>query len=163
MKDESAFRSVVFPEPVPPETRMLRRARTMAWSTITISGVMAPTRPRSSIMMGERPKRRIAMIRPSSASGGLIALMRLPAGPQPPVRLLQGHLGGVGGVHPVEEGPVDAELPVLVRAIGRVGPGRRAGRCRRRGLGVGSGSERPLVESGGIFQLHGRVSLVKMR
>ena len=80
MKDESAFRSVVFPEPVPPETRMLRRARTMAWSTITISGVMAPTRQRSSIMRGERPKRRIDMIGPSSASGGMIALTREPSG-----------------------------------------------------------------------------------
>src|SRR5205823_6857107 len=84
-------------------------------------------------------------------------------GPQLALRLIQIHLGEVGEVHPVEQETVDAELQVLVRAIGRVGPGRRAGPCRRRGLGVGNGSERLLVESDPIFQLHGRVSLVNMR
>jgi len=46
------------------------------------------------------------------------------------LRLIQVHLGEVGEVHPIEQETVDAELQVLVRAIGRVAPGRRAGPCR---------------------------------
>ena len=43
MNDDRQLSRVVLPEPVPPETRMFRRARTMARSTVAICGVSEPT------------------------------------------------------------------------------------------------------------------------
>ena len=80
MNEDRQLRSVVFPEPVPPETRMLSRERTMARSTATISGVSVPRRIRSSTVSALRPKRRMESSGPSRASGGMMAFTREPSG-----------------------------------------------------------------------------------
>ena len=71
---------VVLPEPVPPQTRRLSRARTTAWRNSAISVVSVPLRSRSSMVSGWRPKRRMDKTGPSTASGGMIALTREPSG-----------------------------------------------------------------------------------
>ena len=52
MNDERTLSSVVLPEPVPPETKMFRRAFTQASRNSTISGVAVPKRIRSSTVNG---------------------------------------------------------------------------------------------------------------
>ena len=47
MNEDRQFSRVVLPEPVPPEMRMFKRARTMARTTPTISAVIAPMEVRS--------------------------------------------------------------------------------------------------------------------
>ena len=74
------FRNVVLPAPVPPEIRMLMRARTAAASTSSISGEMLFSSTSASAESGPVPKRRIDSAGPSSASGGMIALTREPSG-----------------------------------------------------------------------------------
>ncbi|TMA62126.1 MAG: hypothetical protein E6J68_14670 [Deltaproteobacteria bacterium] len=82
--------------------------------------------------------------------------------PQLVLRLAEVHLGEVGEVDPVEQEAMDAELQVLIGAVGRAAPALRRGPHGDR-LGVRRGCRRPLIESDAILQLHGRVSLVKMR
>ena len=79
MYDDRALSSVVLPLPVPPEMITLIRAWMHAERNATISGVMALLAIRSLISKGRVPKRRIDSSVPSRASGGMIALTRLPS------------------------------------------------------------------------------------
>ncbi len=79
MKAERALSSVVLPLPVPPEITMLIRALTQAERNSTISRVIALCAIRSSTRSGLAPNRRIESRVPSRASGGMIALTRLPS------------------------------------------------------------------------------------
>ena len=74
------FRNVVLPAPVPPETRMLMRARTADDSTSIISAEMLFNCTSWLAASGPVPKRRIDIDGPSSASGGMMALTREPSG-----------------------------------------------------------------------------------
>ena len=64
MKDESTLSVVVLPEPVPPETKMLRRASTHARRKSNISAVAVPNRIRSSTVNGDAENFRIVMTGP---------------------------------------------------------------------------------------------------
>ncbi len=79
MNDERTLSVVVLPEPVPPETKMFRRASTQALRKSNISGVAVPKRIRSSTVNGEAANFRIVMTGPTSESGGMIALTREPS------------------------------------------------------------------------------------
>ena len=70
---------VVLPEPVPPETKMLRRAFTQASRNSNISGVAVPKRTRSSTVYGVAANFRMVMTGPMSDSGGMIAFTREPS------------------------------------------------------------------------------------
>ncbi len=74
------FRRVVLPLPVPPEMSTLTRAWTQADRKRTISGVMDFLATRSAASSGVVPNRRIDISEPSRASGGMMALTRLPSG-----------------------------------------------------------------------------------
>ena len=76
---ESAFSSVVFPEPVPPETSRLRRSPTASVSRSRASGVSEPSSTSRSASGRTVPKRRIESTGPSIASGGMTTLMREPS------------------------------------------------------------------------------------
>jgi hypothetical protein len=52
MNDERTLRVVVLPEPVPPDTKMLRRASTHARRKSNMSAVAVPNRMRSSTVKG---------------------------------------------------------------------------------------------------------------
>ena len=80
MKLESVLRSVVLPEPVPPEMRMFKRPLIAPSKSITISGVKALKFSRSSSFSGLVPKRRMETHGPSNAKGGMMALKREPSG-----------------------------------------------------------------------------------
>ena len=67
------------PLPVPPEISRLRRALTIPSSRVAISWVSAPLAIRRSIVSGSRENLRIESSGPSSAQGGMIALMREPS------------------------------------------------------------------------------------
>ena len=79
MNDESTFRVVVLPEPVPPETKMLSRASTQARRKSNISGVAVPNLTRSSTVNGEAENFRTVTTGPMSDSGGMMALTRDPS------------------------------------------------------------------------------------
>ena len=74
-----AFSSVVLPEPVPPEIRMLRRPRPAIFSTVAMSGEMLPCRAITSSVISFLENLRIEMVGPSMASGGMMMLTRLPS------------------------------------------------------------------------------------
>ncbi len=80
MKLDSVLSSVVLPEPVPPLMITFSRDLIAPSSSMTISGVNAPNRSRSSSVSGFDPKRRIVSDGPSIASGGMIAFNREPSG-----------------------------------------------------------------------------------
>src|SRR5205814_4078844 len=80
MKLESLFKSVVLPEPVPPEMMMFNRAFMAPSISASISGVNALKRSRSCLVSGRAPNIRIVTTGPSSARGGMIALKREPSG-----------------------------------------------------------------------------------
>ena len=79
MKLLRVLSSVVLPEPVPPEMMMFSLAFMAPSSSITISGVTALKFSRSSSFSGLEPKRRMVMLGPSNASGGMIAFTREPS------------------------------------------------------------------------------------
>ncbi len=79
MNEESTLSVVVLPEPVPPETKMLRRASTQAFRKSNISGVAVPKRMRSSTVNGEAANLRMVMTGPTRLSGGMMALTREPS------------------------------------------------------------------------------------
>src|SRR5260370_939698 len=56
---ESIFRNVVLPAPVPPEIRILMRARTAAFNTSSISGEMLCVSMSRSPVSGAVPKPRL--------------------------------------------------------------------------------------------------------
>ena len=59
MNDDSTLRVVVLPEPVPPDTKMFRRASTQARRKSNMSAVAVPNRMRSSTVNGEAENFRI--------------------------------------------------------------------------------------------------------
>ena len=80
MKLESALSSVVLPEPVPPLTRMLRRARDRVGEQVAqLGGQRARARPARRGRAARRAKRRIESAGPSTASGGITTLTREPS------------------------------------------------------------------------------------
>ncbi len=80
MNDESTFRIVVFPAPVPPETSTFRRPRTQASRSLATGDVIVPKLTRSSAWYGSWENFRIVRDGPSIASGGMIAFTREPSG-----------------------------------------------------------------------------------
>ena len=70
---------VVLPEPVPPDTKMFRRASTQAFRKSNISGVLVPKRMRSSTVNGEAANLRMVMTGPTRLMGGMTALTREPS------------------------------------------------------------------------------------
>ncbi len=80
MKLDSAFSVVVLPEPVPPQTSMLARARTARARKSSSGRVSVPLATRSSGVKPRRRKRRIVSTGPSSASGGITTFTREPSG-----------------------------------------------------------------------------------
>ena len=79
MNDERTLRVVVLPEPVPPETKMFRRASTQARRKSNMSAVAVPNRIRSSTVNGEAENLRMVMTGPTRDSGGMMALTREPS------------------------------------------------------------------------------------
>ena len=74
----SAFKSVVFPEPVPPETRMFLRARSTLLASRKTSSGSEPRRTRSSGENARPPNRRMVMAT-SGAAGGVQMATRDPS------------------------------------------------------------------------------------
>src|SRR3954467_9574879 len=70
MNDDSAFSIVVFPVPVPPETRQFSFAFTQAARNASISGVALLMAIMSLTRSGEPPKRRIDTTGPALAGRG---------------------------------------------------------------------------------------------
>ena len=80
MNDDRTLRVVVFPAPAPPETRMLSRPATHACRKFATVRVRVPKVTRSSATKGSLANFRMVRSEPSTASGGMIALTRLPSG-----------------------------------------------------------------------------------
>ena len=76
----STLRSVVFPEPVPPEMMMFFRTATQTARNRTMSGEMEPKRTRSPALSGVLENLRMVMEGPTSESGGMMAFTREPSG-----------------------------------------------------------------------------------
>ena len=76
---DSAFRNVVLPEPVPPDTTMFSRARTHAPSRLAVLRSRVPFST-SSPMRNGVGNRRMVSVGPSSANGGMITFTRSPLG-----------------------------------------------------------------------------------
>lgn len=79
MNADKALSKVVLPEPVPPEIKTLRRPSTTASSSLDISGVRLPNSTSRSMPMGVRENFRIETKGPSTAKGGMMALIREPS------------------------------------------------------------------------------------
>ncbi len=80
MNDESTLSVVVFPAPVLPDTMTLRRPRTQASRNSTERSLRVPNAIRSSEVSGSAANFRMVSEDPSTASGGMTALTRLPSG-----------------------------------------------------------------------------------
>ena len=119
MKLESTFSIVVLPLPVPPVTRMFRRASHAQADELRPSRCVSVPRPTRSSMVRRRWwNLRIVIAGPRSESGGMIAFTREPSG-QPSV-----HHGG-GLVDPAADlGDDLVEDPPQVRFVGEPGVGR---------------------------------------
>ena len=76
MNSDSAFRSVVLPEPVPPETTMGQRAATAERRKSDMAGVSAPARSRSPMPIRSSLNMRRLSAGPSGASGGTTNVAR---------------------------------------------------------------------------------------
>ena len=76
---ESAFNSVVLPEPVPPEIRIEQRQRAAMRSTCAICGDMLPWASMISRVILCLANLRTEIDGPSIASGGMMMLTRLPS------------------------------------------------------------------------------------
>ena len=79
MKLDKTFSVVVFPEPVPPDTTMLKRASTAACMNCAASRVSVPKLIRSVMVNGSRANLRIVIVGPVKDNGGMIALKREPS------------------------------------------------------------------------------------
>jgi hypothetical protein len=77
---ESAFRSVVLPEPVPPEMRTFSSARMQRCRNSAVSVESVPSRMRSAKSRRFFENFRIVTTGPLSESGGITAFTRLPSG-----------------------------------------------------------------------------------
>lgn len=76
----STLSNVVLPAPVPPLIRMLQRRWTAPSRNTSISSLKVPDASRSVACSGSLRNLRIDRQGPSSASGGMMALTRLPSG-----------------------------------------------------------------------------------
>jgi len=79
MTPESALSRVVFPDPVPPATTMLRRDSTASRKKSRMGSVMAPMRVRSSSVHCLAENFRIVSAAPSNVSGGKTIFTREPS------------------------------------------------------------------------------------
>src|SRR5256885_4532767 len=79
MNADIAFSVVVLPVPVPPETRMFSLPFTQEARNCAAFGEIDPNEIRSFIVYGSRANLRIVSVGPFRASGGMVALTRLPA------------------------------------------------------------------------------------
>src|SRR5215471_3990323 len=77
---DSTFNVVVFPAPVPPDTRMLSRPFTHPVKKSATERVRVPKDTRSSTSNGSAANFRIVNNDPSTANGGMIAFTRDPSG-----------------------------------------------------------------------------------
>ena len=77
---DRAFRSVVLPEPVPPEIRMFSSARMQLLRKSTVVSDSVPILIMSSRFRRVSPNLRMVTSGPLSDSGGMIAFTRLPSG-----------------------------------------------------------------------------------
>ena len=77
---DSTFSSVVLPEPVPPETMMLLCCSTQMRRNSIIAGEALWLATSVSGVITVRLKRRMVMVGPFSATGGMMALTREPSG-----------------------------------------------------------------------------------
>src|ERR1044071_2313177 len=77
---DMAFSSVVFPDPVPPEIRILSRHRAAIFSTVAIDDDMLLLAAMMSSVIDFLENFRIETEAPSIASGGMMILTRLPSG-----------------------------------------------------------------------------------
>ena len=98
MNDESTFRKVVLPEPVPPETKTLSRASMHARRNSNISGVDVPKPIRFWTVYGVCENLRTVMTGPISDSGAMIALTREPSGRRASTRGLVSSMRRPSGV-----------------------------------------------------------------
>ena len=80
MNEDSTFRKVVLPDPVPPETKTFRRASMQHRRNSNISGVDVPKPIRFSTVYGVFENFRTVMTGPMSESGAMIAFTREPSG-----------------------------------------------------------------------------------
>ncbi len=80
MKAQTTFRSVVFPEPVPPLITMFWRCLTASSKNCAICRVSVPKETRSSIVNGSEANFLMVSVGPVSARGDMIALTREPSG-----------------------------------------------------------------------------------
>ena len=80
MLPDSAFRIVVLPAPVPPDTTTFNWARVATSSIVAMSRCIAPLRASSSTVKPPLRNRRIEIAAPSMASGGAMMLTREPSG-----------------------------------------------------------------------------------
>ena len=80
MNDDSTFRVVVLPVPVPPETMTFSRPTTQAWRNRAAWALRVPNRIRSSIWYGSLENFRIVRNGPPMASGWITAFTREPSG-----------------------------------------------------------------------------------
>jgi len=80
MNADIAFSIVVLPVPVPPEMRMFSFPFTEAERNCAAFAEIELNVIRSFIVYGSRENFRIVSVGPRSASGGMIALTRLPSG-----------------------------------------------------------------------------------
>jgi hypothetical protein len=78
-KVDSTPRSVVLPEPVPPETTMFAFARTHAPRNSITGSLMLPIRMRSPGASGRSVNLRMVTTGPQSERGGMIAFTRDPS------------------------------------------------------------------------------------
>ena len=118
---DSAFSVVVLPEPVPPQTRIVARARTARARKSSSGRVSVPFATRSSAENPCRRKRRIVSAGPSSASGGSTTLIREPSGS----RASHERLGLVGPPAQRRQDPLDrvAQVGLALEAhAGRLQP-----------------------------------------
>ena len=76
---DRALSSVVLPEPVPPEIRMLRRERAPTFRTVAMASDMFAWDAMISSVMPFLANLRIEIDGPSIASGGMMMLTRLPS------------------------------------------------------------------------------------
>ena len=80
MNDDRTFRVVVLPEPVPPDTKTLRRASMHTRRNSNISADAVPNPMRSSTVNGLAANFRMVMTGPTSDSGAMTAFTREPSG-----------------------------------------------------------------------------------
>ena len=78
IKSDNVFKKVVFPDPVPPDIKMLYRAHTSDLSNVATSAEILPQFTSCSIRIARFGKRRIVITGPFKATGGITIFTRSP-------------------------------------------------------------------------------------